>query len=76
MYVNKESKKALREIRGAVYEDLYWKLGTTEGEKFIQVGKTRDRKTRDLTHIRCIKSENQKVLVRDEDVKERWRSYW
>jgi Reverse transcriptase (RNA-dependent DNA polymerase) len=73
----REAKKAVKEARGKAYEDLYQKLGTKEGEKCIyKLAKIRDRKTRDLNHIRCIKDENQRLLVRDDEVKERWRSYF
>lgn len=66
-----EAKKAVREGRGKVYEDLYQKLGTKELEKVVyKLNKARDRRSKDLSH-RCIKDENQKLLVRDEVVKER-----
>ena len=36
----------------------------------------RDRKTRDFNHIKCIKNEDSCVLVQEEEIKERWRSYF
>ena len=36
----------------------------------------REKKTRDLRTIRCIKDCNRKVLVKDEDIKERWSEYF
>ena len=41
-----------------------------------KLAKIRDRKCRDLDNVRCIKSEDQRVLVKDEEIKERWRSYF
>ena len=32
----------------------------------------REKKSRDLGNIRCIKSEDQRVLVKDDEIKERW----
>ena len=35
----------------------------------------KEKKTRDLGTIKCIKDYDHKVLVKDEDIKERWREY-
>ena len=35
----------------------------------------REIKGRDLDHVKCIKIKNQKVLVKDNNIKERWREY-
>ena len=36
----------------------------------------RERKTRDFNHIKCIKNEDSRMLVQEEEIKERWRSYF
>ena len=36
----------------------------------------REKNTRDLGTIRCIKDHNHKVLVNDIDIKERWKEYF
>jgi len=36
----------------------------------------RERRTRDLSSVRCIKDEDGKLLVEDSKVQERWRSYF
>ena len=52
-------------------------MDTKEVEKDIyRIARTRERKTRDLCTVRCVKDEDQKVLVRDEEIKERWREYF
>ena len=52
-------------------------MGTREGEKDIfKLAKIRKRKSRDLDHVKCIKSNGQKVLLKDNDIKERWREYF
>ncbi|KAK9133541.1 hypothetical protein Scep_013069 [Stephania cephalantha] len=41
-----------------------------------RLAKLRDKKKQDISHVRCIKDENQNVLTREEDIKKRWRSYF
>ena len=49
----------------------YEKLDTKEVEKDIyKIARIRERKTRDLCSVRCVKDEDQKVLV-DEEIKKR-----
>jgi hypothetical protein len=46
-------------------------LGTEDGEKNIyKLAKTSEMKIRDLNGVRCIKDEDQKVLVKEEHIKE------
>jgi hypothetical protein len=53
---NKTSKRAVSEARGQMYDELYQQLGTKEREKDIyRMAKSRERKTRDITHVKCIK---------------------
>ena len=53
------------------------KFDTKEVEKDIyKIARIRERKTRDLCIMRRVKDEDQKVLVRDEEIKERWREYF
>jgi len=73
----KEDKKAIQNARAKVHKEVYEKLDTKEVEKDIyRIARIRERKTRDLYTVRCVKDENQKVLVRDEEIKERWRKYF
>ena len=68
----KEAKKAVQNARAKVYKEVYEKLDTKEVEKDIyRIARIRERKIRDLCTVRCVKDENQKVLVRDEKIKER-----
>ncbi|XP_077232556.1 uncharacterized protein LOC143869882 [Tasmannia lanceolata] len=49
----------------------------TEGEKDVyKLAKMRERKSKDFNHIKCIKGDNQRLLVKENEVKERWRSYF
>ena len=73
----KEAKKVVQNVRVKVYKEVYEKLDTKEVEKDIyRIARIRERKTRDLCTVRCVKDEDQKVLVRDEEIKERWREYF
>ena len=60
-----------------MYKEVYEKLDIKEVEKDInRIARIREKKTRDLCSVRCVKDEDQKVLVRDEEIKERWREYF
>lgn len=73
----KNAKKAVSEARGRAYEDLYHKLGTKEGENNVyKIAKLRERKTRDFSQVKCIKDENNRLLVKDDEIKNRWREYF
>jgi hypothetical protein len=73
----KATKRAVSEARGQAYEDLYQLLGTKEGEKDIyRMAKIRERKTRDVDQVKCIKDEADQLLVKDKEIKHRWREYF
>lgn len=69
---NKEVKKVVRETKLKAYDDLYTRLDSKEGEKRVyKLAKIRERKTRNFNQVKCIKSEDSKVLVKDDEIKER-----
>jgi hypothetical protein len=43
------------EVRGQMYDGLYQRLGTKEGEDIYRMVKSRERKTRDIIQVKCIK---------------------
>ena len=58
-------------------EDLYQCLDTKEGERDIyKMAKIRERKTRDIGQVKCIKDGAGQLLVKDEEIKHRWREYF
>ena len=62
---------------GKAYDDLYQRLGTKEGEKDIyRMARIRERKTRDINQIKCIKDVTDRLLVKDEETMDRWREYF
>jgi hypothetical protein len=73
----KTTKRAVSEAMGRMYDGLYQRLGTNEGEKDIyRMVKSRGRKTRDIIQVKCIKDETERLLAKDEDIKNRWREYF
>jgi len=59
------------------YERLYQKLNSKGGEKEVfRLARARERRTRDLSTVRCIKDEDGRALVEDAKVQERWRGYF
>ncbi|KAM1719513.1 hypothetical protein ACFX12_021307 [Malus domestica] len=72
-----EVKKAVREAKLAAYDDMYKRLDTKEGELDIyKLARAREKKTRDLNQVRCIKDEDGKVLATENAVKDRWKCYF
>ena len=54
----KDAKKAVREARAKAYEGFYKELGTNAGEqKIYKIAKNKERESRDLDQVRCIKNE-------------------
>jgi hypothetical protein len=52
-------------------------LGTKEGKKDIyRIAKSQERKTRDIIQVKCIKDAIERLLTKDEDIKNRWREYF
>jgi len=65
------------EARTHAFEGLYQSLGAKEGEKSIyKLAKGQERKTRDLDQVKCTKDEEGRVLVRERDIKDRWKKYF
>jgi hypothetical protein len=60
-----------------MYDGLYQRLGTTEGENdFYRMAKSRERKTRNIIKVKFIKDETERLLTEDEDIKNSWREYF
>lgn len=73
----KETKKAVSEARDQAYEGFYKQLDTKEGEQNIyKITRARERKTRDLSQVKCMKEETNKVLTDVVAIEERWRRYF
>jgi hypothetical protein len=66
----------LSETNGRAYDDLYRRLSAKEGEKDVyKMARIRERKTRDLNQVKCIKDGMDLLLVKGQDIKQRWQRY-
>jgi hypothetical protein len=73
----KTAKRTVSEVRGQMYDGLYRRLGTKEGEKDIyRMVKSRERKTWDIIKVKCIKDATERLLTKHEDINNRWREYF
>ena len=73
---NKKAKKAVHNAKAKVYKEVYEKLDSKEVERIYRITRIRKRETKDLCVVRCVKDKDQKVLVRNEEIKERWKEYF
>jgi hypothetical protein len=61
------AKRVVSVAKGQAYDGLYQRLGTKEREKDIyRMARIRERKTRDINQIKCIKDGTDRLLVKDE----------
>jgi hypothetical protein len=66
----KIAKRAVSEARGQMYDGLYQRLGMKEREKdTYRMAKSRERKTRDIIQVKCIKDATERLLTKDKDIK-------
>jgi hypothetical protein len=73
----KTAKQAVSEVRGQMYDGLYQRLGTKEGEKNIyRMTKSQERKMRGIIQVKCIKDATEQLLTKDGDIKNRWQEYF
>ena len=72
-----KAKKAVAMAKGHVYDDLYARLETKEGEKELyKLARQKDRAGKDVQHVRVIKDENDNVMINLEAVLKRWKEYF
>ncbi|KAJ1299141.1 hypothetical protein BS78_01G509100 [Paspalum vaginatum] len=74
--VKRAAKRAVSEAKGRAYEGLYQRLSTKGEREVYKMARFRERKTRDLNQVKCIKDEMDQLLVKGEDIKHRWREYF
>ncbi|AQK50033.1 hypothetical protein ZEAMMB73_Zm00001d049314 [Zea mays] len=73
----KTTKRAVSEAKGRAYDDLYQRLSTKKGEKDVyKIARIQERETRDLNQVKCIKDEMDQLLVKGQDIKQRWQRYF
>ena len=71
------AKKMVARVKAEAIEELYANLETSEGQKYIyRIAAARDRAGKDIGHMRTIKSATGDVVMRYEDIRERWGQYF
>jgi hypothetical protein len=66
----------MSEVRGQAYMELYRKLDKKEDENVVyKMAKLRERKTKDFNQVKYIKDEVDRLLVKDDEIKNIWREY-
>ncbi|XP_046963282.1 uncharacterized protein LOC124532423 [Vanessa cardui] len=76
-YFLRRAKKVVAVARAKAQERLYNSLNSPRGQKDLyRITKERERRSRDITYIKCMKDEAGKVLCKDEEIKERWKVYF
>ena len=69
--------KEVAMAKGRVYDDMYARLETKEGEKKLyRLARQRDRAGKDVQYVRRLKDENGNVMVNSETVLKRWKDYF
>ena len=72
-----KAKTAVAMAKGSVYDNLYARLETKEGEKELyRLVRQRDRAKKDVQHVRVIKDKNGNVMVNLEAVLKRLKEYF
>ena len=74
---NGAAKKVVARVKAEAIEELYANLETCEGQKDIyRIAAARDRAGKDIGQMRTITSATGDVLMRDEDIREKWGQYF
>jgi hypothetical protein len=73
----RNTQKTMSKIRGQTYVELYRKLDTKEDKNNVyNMDKLREKKTRDFNQVKYIKDDTGRLLVMDDEIKNRWREYF
>ena len=73
----KVARKAVAIAKSQTFDRMYHRLETKEGEKDVfKLARARERKTRDLGVVRCIKDKEGKVLTENDEIRERWQRFF
>ena len=72
----KEAKRNVAIAKARAYDHLYADMDTTEGQKkVLRMAKEREKNSKDIYQSKVIKVEEERVLVEDLKILERWREY-
>jgi Reverse transcriptase (RNA-dependent DNA polymerase) len=77
MEAKKEAKRIVAKAKTETHKELYRKLETKEGEKMVfKLARTRERATRDIQQVKCIKNREGRIILQGEEVRSRWGEYF
>ena len=72
-----KAKRVVARVKAEAIERLYDQLETVEGQQEIyRIAAARDRSGKDICQIPNVKSATGEVLMKDDDIKERWGQYF
>ena len=72
-----KAKRVVARVKAEVMEGLYDQLETVEGQQYIyRIAAARDQSGKDICQIRNVKSATGEVLMKDDEIKERWGQYF
>jgi len=75
--VCKTSQRAICKTTLDKYDELYERLGTSEGEiEMYKLAKSREKQIRYILNVRCIRDEDKKVLTNDKEIINRRKRYF
>ena len=67
----------MAKARGEAWREWYDNLETKQGkENIFRIERTRAKQKKDIVHTAVIRNDNQKVLTKEEDIKQRWQEYF
>ncbi|KAD4179608.1 hypothetical protein E3N88_28199 [Mikania micrantha] len=73
----RQAKKAVMEVKNTAYKEMYKRLGTKEGEHdMFKISKAREHRREDVGVLTFIKNEEGRILVKENDIKKRWQTYF
>ncbi|XP_076931879.1 uncharacterized protein LOC143597182 [Bidens hawaiensis] len=73
----REAKKAVIEAKNTAYRRMYARLETKEREHHMfKIAKSRERRRQDLGVVKYIMGEDGHVLIKEQDIKQRWQNYF
>nr|XP_027237038.1 uncharacterized protein LOC113828303 [Penaeus vannamei] len=71
------AKREVAKAKKEAYKDWYDQLKTKEGDKTIyRIAKARSNDRRDAGTTVLIKDKNRNILMKDEEIKQRWKDYF
>ena len=73
----KKAKKAVAKVKGKACDDLYTSLEEKDGQlKAMRIAEQKNRESQDMYQVKQMKNKVGQVLLDEEEIKERWRSYF